>query len=428
MHGLPESSWAFCCNRSTRLSEGGGGRPDPRRCARITICWVAIDHRRRGSTTCDIFRSAVHWVITPTPVHCVDRASSSSTFAAAAMKLQDEIADVFLNHPKDQWDAILVPIFENLEPKILATKYLTAFGFVLILAELFSGIAEEYELIWKGRKGLERNIFIIHRIIVPIGLLFAAHITAGILPGALNSAACEGILVVVGILSGLSIFLADGLVTMEVWQLWDCDRSVMKWMIGAYTVQGLSTLAFMSLTVKDTLKNGFTYQEQLKMCTAGESPRFLAGTWASGMTFELLILGATILNVLSKPRTGQSRLVRLLIVDGVLYFGAVISLRLINLISALKSDPATFFAPVFCTWALVSVLVTRVVMNQSRERQRLRTYDGQATANDGPAPLGITIVSHTQAYELPTKMPMSPGMPAMNVQVERESRFRSGFM
>jgi len=67
----------------------------------------------------------------------------------------------------------------------------TAVAVVVVIAELIAGFAEEYELIWKGRRGLERNIFLVcvsssasascsehcgsHRYVVPIGLICAAH-------------------------------------------------------------------------------------------------------------------------------------------------------------------------------------------------------------------------------------------------------------
>ncbi|KZV87064.1 hypothetical protein EXIGLDRAFT_840294 [Exidia glandulosa HHB12029] len=319
--------------------------------------------------------------------------------------------------------------------QLFATRYLTVAGAVIALLEFTSGFSGELELIWKGRRGTERNVFLVHRFIVVVGLLCAVQMTAGLaktmsdtvgtvcfantLTAYLTTSQdCKVLIGLVGSLAATSVCLADGLVTMEVWQLWDCNWKVMRWMLFAYILECLGTLGFLTATVFNiiTRNGGFTYEVLVQSCTLHFAPRWLAGSWACGLAFETTMLVCMVLNLLDKPRAANVRLTRLLVRDGFAYFLAVIGLRTLNLVIASTSEPASFFIPTFCSWAFVTVLVNRLVVNQCRERHRLR-FSVHLKSDLSPLDLMSTPQSpqSTDVFELTTRV-------TTNVQVVQETR------
>ncbi|EJD39497.1 hypothetical protein AURDEDRAFT_128268 [Auricularia subglabra TFB-10046 SS5] len=286
------------------------------------------------------------------------------------------------------------------------TRYCTVAGLTVVLLDEAESFADEVALIWRGRRGLERVLFLVHRHLTIVGMLFAAHMSSGfahltdtvgpIAPRATFADAalvalqdCRALLGVTALISFVSVGLADGLVTMEVWQLWDCSRRAMVWLLAGFLFTNTATLVFMLLSVRTTFAN-FEFQPGLNVCALDVTPRILAGMWASGMIFDLAVFVSTLWNVLDKPRKDTAKLTALLMRDGAAYFAAVMALRLTNLATTLTSGPSGFFTSMLCvrppgrrpfavlkpsaslTWGLLNTLVHRLVLNQSRERNRLR--------------------------------------------------------
>lgn len=51
-------------------------------------------------------------------------------------------------------------------------QYLAA-ALVIVLHEACSSLPEEYDLVWRGRRGAERTMFLVNRCVVAMGMLFA---------------------------------------------------------------------------------------------------------------------------------------------------------------------------------------------------------------------------------------------------------------
>ncbi|EJD43464.1 hypothetical protein AURDEDRAFT_167543 [Auricularia subglabra TFB-10046 SS5] len=62
---------------------------------------------------------------------------------------------------------------------LAAMRYLTAAGLVVILFDFVESFPDELELVWKGRVGIERTLFLIHRHFSTAGLICAAQMTSG---------------------------------------------------------------------------------------------------------------------------------------------------------------------------------------------------------------------------------------------------------
>ncbi|EJD54218.1 hypothetical protein AURDEDRAFT_141196 [Auricularia subglabra TFB-10046 SS5] len=219
----------------------------------------------------------------------------------------------------------------------------------------------------------------------------------------LDTLSCKVLLGFMIVFAFFSIGLADGLVTMEVWQLWGCERSVLQHMQVAFAITYSGSAAFLLYSYVFVLRTNFKFLPfGFNVCQIGQPPRLLTGTWACGLVFELAVFFSTLWNVLSTPRSGNARITAMLYRDGSLYFAGVMALRFTNMMTALFSSPESFFTFTFPTWALVTILVNRLVMNQSRERLHLR--ENVQMAEDLGAPRAALPVRITrtaaQDYEM----------------------------
>ncbi|KZV79269.1 hypothetical protein EXIGLDRAFT_782572 [Exidia glandulosa HHB12029] len=264
-----------------------------------------------------------------------------------------------------------VRVVEGLLPKVSATQYLTVAALVIILHDTFSTFPDEYSLVWRGRRGIERTMFLVHRNVIIVGIIFGVIITCGGNTTDMTGFGDLRRIAVVGILTVVGIALGDGLVLMEIWQLWDCDRTVMKYMVAAFTVTYAAAVAFIGASF-GSVYHDFVFIPELRVCGFTEVPKLLAGLWASGMVFEVIVFALTLWNVLERPRSSHVKLTSLLMRDGCAFFAMAFALRLINVVFILSTGPELFLLVVFPNWAILTVLVHQLVINQSRERSKLR--------------------------------------------------------
>ncbi|KZV93929.1 hypothetical protein EXIGLDRAFT_30588 [Exidia glandulosa HHB12029] len=263
--------------------------------------------------------------------------------------------------------------YEDVYHKVLATKYLALAALTVVLQSAIYSFPDEYKHIWNGRRGTERTMFLLHRHVVLVGLFLGVLMSFGVIE---SDVVCRAGISLVGVVAVLGIGLSDGLVAMEVWQLWDCDPTVMTYMVTAFAVSYTSSVAFIVGSFISTF-DAFSYQPQLRVCAFTRVPRVMTGLWVSGMMFELGVFVSTLYNIYSRPRYGNTKVTDMLLRDGGAFFVAVSALRLTNMVIALKGGPEEFFMLIFFSRSLGSEPVPRALSDASERRSYV---DGFARA------------------------------------------------
>lgn len=79
------------------------------------------------------------------------------------------------------------------------------------------------------------------------------------------------------------------------------------------------------------------------MCVPTTTTSFLKGIWASALPFDVIVLGATCVNAIDRPRRAHEPVIRMLRRDGIVFFASITALRIVNLALAFTNDPKYAF-------------------------------------------------------------------------------------
>lgn len=245
-------------------------------------------------------------------------------------------------------------------------RYLTAAGLIVVIYDLIESFPDELELVWKGRVGIERTLYLVHRHVIVAGLICAAQMTSGFVD--MSDLVCHGLFGVIAVFMMIGICCADAMASMEVWMYWDLSAGFMKWISVPFILQCAATVGFSCWTLRTSIRGALAYDPQSATCAFVTAPRSIIGCWAAGLIFEVILLASAVYNILDKPRPFHLSITHLVCRDAC-YLFVVLGLRAVNLVLSATREQDTFFIPAFCTWALVSVIVNRFILDQARGRR-----------------------------------------------------------
>ncbi|EJD49573.1 hypothetical protein AURDEDRAFT_161131 [Auricularia subglabra TFB-10046 SS5] len=238
---------------------------------------------------------------------------------------------------------------------ILFTRYLTLAALVVLIFEAARKLTEDFVFVWPAKSAVSKSLYVLNRIIVLVGAL-AGNYALGGLQDDISKATC------------MSLHLYDKL-HLGYFVYWHCRRSkiAMWWMIGSFIATYTVAVACMTSAIV-THNQRIEFNQALKICSLNPGPKIVAGVYASGLGFEIIMFASAFVNVLAKPRDSRTSLTKALIRDGTYYFIAVSALRLTNVLVVLAGRPTLYYSTVFFVWAMITLLVNRLILNQYRAR------------------------------------------------------------
>lgn len=268
------------------------------------------------------------------------------------------------------------------------TRYLSAVGLVVLLYDHLLTFTDEYRLVWKAPSSLPKFVFLFNRYLVLGAQLAVAVEMCGFYGPFLSNLGCKHLLFTTTTLGVASIGIADILVLIRVVILWDRNPVVIKLMIAGF----LSTFIVQVVLVVLVLINlspGVVWSPLARMCVTSTASRYLTAVWSVPLSFEALVLLATIINALGRPRAAHVGLIGALYRDGISYFVVLAALRVVNLSLAAMDDPSVTFLGVFLVWALTTTVLNRSLLNlrQAEVNEHVDPLSGRAS------PFGIALSS-----------------------------------
>jgi len=273
--------------------------------------------------------------------------------------------------------------------EVLATRYLAACGFVIVLYDALETFSLEVRFVWRSRRSLSKYLFLIQRYLVILGYLAGLQAVAGFTPH-MSTGLCKFLLASNSVAAAISIGLTDAMVALEVWHLWEKDKRFLRIIIATFAFTYLLTIAFMSVSVRKALPD-VEFNQDFHVCALTEPIRFVAGVWGSGLLFEVIVFLSTLWNVYDKPRPAQSSVRQLLLRDGVLYFVCIMFLRSVNVVMSQVTQAPTFFLLGFFIWALVSVLINHLMLGQ---------FITAKFSVPQASPMPLTVTTLTEVFEM----------------------------
>ncbi|KAF8310475.1 hypothetical protein DL93DRAFT_2230251 [Clavulina sp. PMI_390] len=265
-----------------------------------------------------------------------------------------------------------------------STGHFLAAGTAIYVFDYALTFADEVQYIWSAHFSIVKALFLFNRYwtpIVSIGLFCAASgfvrcgikLSVSLIPLSVTDGrmslpfSCQILEITTGV--GLVPLFASWncLIAVRVHAMYDRQRKV-KYFLAI--LLAISTITAVSLSVTNLVHIAIIFD--LKVCTPGSKlPKYYWTIWIPSLLAEIIMFGMTVNKAYFKlQRTG---LVKVLLMDGLLWFIVLMSMRVANLVMFTLGNSSTVYKPLFLLIGLGSSLISRVILN-------LRGYTTPSTA------------------------------------------------
>ncbi|KAF8676968.1 hypothetical protein RHS04_06296 [Rhizoctonia solani] len=198
----------------------------------------------------------------------------------------------------------------------------------------------------------------------------------------LNIPSCRAWIVADTYMEITNIQLLNFIINIRVYDIWQSRQLAFLVLIPLWIVHLVVDYTVVTINAIRTSPQ-YGYSPAMSMCTA--DPRGLWIVWLNGIAYHSLILLLLIWIWLSTPRTEQTPLVRLVLRDGFIYFVAILSMMMFNLMVWRYARPSMVLLPYHVVWVFLNGSLSRILLSlgsvQTSEewgqRAKLRFIPGQ---------------------------------------------------
>jgi len=250
-------------------------------------------------------------------------------------------------------------------PGLNATKYLSVAGFVILLYDHLLLFGDETRVIWPARWSWSKALFLFNRYSVPLCLIVTTHQISGISAAGLSDTFCKTWLSMVTFMCAITLAIANVFVVQRVYALWGRSRRILMVLTPIFTLVYISTIVSAAFAVIAMLPH-VTYSPFVKTCIIDERPILFIAAYAVPICFDIFLFSLTCWNAFDRPRHMQTAIVKQLYRDGVVYFVALLSLRLFNILIVSLAPIAYVQFGVYFIWSMITALINRMLITISR--------------------------------------------------------------
>lgn len=266
-------------------------------------------------------------------------------------------------------------------PGVLAEKYVSAAGLCILLYDWLFSLPMEKAVIWSRPWSRIKIVYVILRYGVAAGQILSAHAMSGL--GRYESDYfCKVWIIFTGASSILTMALANLVLILRVYALWDHRRNVLLALSIGYTLSVAGTVAFGIVSIFSILDTLIYDKFIFHMCLIQKSPGMWIGIWGIQIAFDIYIAALTFLNSAHRPQPLSVKLITDLQRDGGMFFFALALLRAVNLILSVLKKPSYMVIGFFFIWAMVIVVVCRLLLRLEHLRMPPHKRRPNVYAND----------------------------------------------
>lgn len=244
---------------------------------------------------------------------------------------------------------------------LTATRYLSAAGLIVLLYDHFLLLGDEVRIIWRADLSWSKILFIFNRYTVPLYLSVAAYTLSGLSSTELSTSFCRNWLSVATFLGVTTLGIANTFVVQRVYALWGSSTRILLCSSVVLAIIYAFTYIATAIALLETRPH-ISYSPVLRTCILDHRPRLYILAFAIPILFEIFIFVLTCWNAFDRPRNMQTVLIKQLYVDGVVFFLALTSLRLFNIVVFAAAPIAYVQLGVFFIWAMITALINRMVI------------------------------------------------------------------
>ncbi|KIJ37083.1 hypothetical protein M422DRAFT_69494 [Sphaerobolus stellatus SS14] len=253
------------------------------------------------------------------------------------------------------------------------SRYVMVASAVILFWDHCLTFSQEVRLIWPSRAKFVKRAFLANRYIVPLVFIINLHTQSGISDFGLSDNVCRGWIMTVFSIAGLSLSVSQWLVLLKLWKLWGAQSKVIYTTLAGYFILQAGSITWIILNAREALPL-IHFFHTTRMCGLTDRPQLLRGLYAWLLFFEIVAYVMVCYNALSRPRGFDDQLLRILIRDGILFFMATVTMRVLNLIMAVIDLPTQIFLGIYGIWGILLTIVSRMILDT-----RQAEYDRDST-------------------------------------------------
>ncbi|KAH9060330.1 hypothetical protein EDB83DRAFT_907564 [Lactarius deliciosus] len=234
----------------------------------------------------------------------------------------------------------LLPLAIKEQPVIDAERYISAVGFTVLVYDLLLTFGDEVRYIWRRPVTNIKVLYLFLR--------------------------CVGSLIVLALVGSMSIVLANYIMIIRVYTLWDHRKWMLRTLYIGYSLSVCSTIAFVATSIVQLAPHVIHDPFIFHMCLiTGRTPYWI-GIWLSQALFDVFLFVLTITNAASRPRRANVKIITDLRRDGLVFYLGLFVGRFLNVALSIPTDRQYYLIAVSFVLSLSTVTVTRLVLRVER--------------------------------------------------------------
>ncbi|KAI0259689.1 hypothetical protein BC834DRAFT_607292 [Gloeopeniophorella convolvens] len=211
--------------------------------------------------------------------------------------------------------AALIDFAVSNEPVVFAERYLSAVGLTILFYDYLLMLDEEMKYIWRRPFTSVKALYIVLRYGVAIGQVVYFE---GLLTHQIRS--CVGSLIVLAVVGSMSLILANYVMLIRVYTLWDHRKWMLRTLFFGYAISLCATVAFVATSIVQLIPHVSFDPVIFHMCLVeGRSPYWI-GIWLSQALFDVFLFVLTFFNAASRPRRANVKIITDLRRDGGVFY------------------------------------------------------------------------------------------------------------
>ncbi|KAF8527240.1 hypothetical protein JB92DRAFT_2699021, partial [Gautieria morchelliformis] len=226
-------------------------------------------------------------------------------------------------------------------------------------------VEREARLVWRVPWNVGKALFFLTRYPVFADTFMVLYHQFAVM----SPAACHGIFKAIGYLLGVGTLIAESILAVRTWVIWERNRRVGAVLIVALVGFWIPIFYFLSLSLNSLVCDCGPSQPNMPGCFRFKQNPILWVVFVFLMTFETLILGLTLLKGVEhwdtklKVRRTQSTLVSVLYRDGIMNYIYLCLLSIVNVVVLLTAPHGYSTLLTATQRALHSVLSARILLH-----------------------------------------------------------------
>jgi len=259
----------------------------------------------------------------------------------------------------------LLPLAIENRDVINAERYLTAVALSIVVYDHILTFGDEVKYIWRRPVTSIKVLYVVLRYSVALAEIVYFQALSG-LPSHLSHNFCIGSVLVVAIMGSMILVLANYIMLIRVYTLWDHRKWMLRTLHVGYFISVCASIAFVTTSISQILPHVVYDPYIFRMCLiVGRSPYWI-GIWLSQALFDVFLFVLTLFNAASRPRRANVKIITDLRRDGCVFYLGLFVGRFLNLALSVPTKKAYYLIAVSFVLALTTVSVTRLVLRVER--------------------------------------------------------------